>query len=107
MDISTGCLKKVYKFDQAWLKRQCQKFSDFSSSLLPLRSGAPVYRVKDESLPYLYFDNRYRKTLNTLENIHREIILEKFHGNLTLPGRVDSILEAVVLDVVEIVSMMT
>ena len=51
-----------------------------------LKSGVPVCLVKQENLPYFYFDGRFRKkTLYTLKDSHQHILLAKFHENMTLP----------------------
>ena len=47
-----------------------------------------------KNLPYLYFDNRYRKTLCMLEDVYQQIFLTTFHENSTLPGEVDSIFKS-------------
>ena len=55
-----------------------------------LRSEIPVCHVKYENLPYLYFDSISKKLSIHLKIFtSRQILLAKFHENLTLPGGVD------------------
>ena len=66
----------------------------YKDNLANLRSGVPVCLVKDENIPYLHFDSRHsKKALCTLEDIHQQILLAKFHENLSLLGGDDSIFE--------------
>ena len=65
-----------------------------TSACLKLKVGGSSLPCKHQNLPYLYFDSRHRKKLSIHANIHQQILLAKFHEDLTSPGGVDSIFKS-------------